>query len=84
MFSDLSMEKDLAMYQFELGASVFSNRGDAIYSSILRASKMIIHGPTRCQVLILLNAPTTEVIMANTGSVVEFCNRGLVKSVYKA
>jgi len=45
---------------------------------------MIIHGPTRCQVLILLNAPTTEVIMANTGSVVEFCNRGLVKSVYKA
>jgi len=41
---------------------------------------MTTHRPTRYQVLIPLNAPITEIVMANAGSVVESCNRGLVEA----
>jgi len=40
---------------------------------------MTTHGPIRCQMLILLNTSTAEVVMANADSAVEFCNRGLVE-----
>jgi len=39
---------------------------------------MIIHGPTRHQVLIPLDAPTSEVVVANAAAAVESCSRGLV------
>ena len=53
---------------------------------------MTTHGPTRHQVLILLDSPTSEIVVANAASVVESCNRGLVdahsklrvESVHKA
>jgi len=46
---------------------------------------MMTHRPTRCQVLISLNASTTEVIVVNAATVVESCNSKLrVESVYKA
>jgi len=41
---------------------------------------MTTHGPTRYQVLIPLNTPTAEVIMANTATAVESCNKGLVEA----
>jgi len=41
---------------------------------------MMIYRPIRHQVLISLNAPTAEVIMANAGTIVEFYNRGLVEA----
>jgi len=92
MFPDLSMEKALAIYQSSFGASISPNRGGATHPGASRAPKIITHGCTRCQVLIPLNAPTAEIIVANTTMVVESCNRGLieahsklrVKSVYKA
>ena len=79
IFLDLSIEKVLAMHQSEFGTSA-SNRGGAIYFSALKASKIMIHRPIRHQVLIPFNASTTEVIIANAGTTVEFCNRGLVEA----
>jgi len=80
MFPDLPMEKVLAMYQSGFGASASPNRGDAVSSGVSRTPKMTMYGPTRHQVLILLNTPTVEVIMANATTAVEFCNRGLVET----
>jgi len=40
----------------------------------------MIHRPIRHQVLIPFNASTTEVIIANAGTTVESCNRGLVEA----
>jgi len=92
MFLDLAMEKVLAMHQLGFGASAFSNREGTACPSASRAPKMTTHRPTRHQVLILLDAPTAEIIVANAAIAVESCNRGLVKahsklrvkSVYKA
>jgi len=80
------------MYQSGFGASTSLNRGDAVYSGASRAPKMTTYGPTRCQVLILLDALTTEVIVANAAPTVKSCNKSLVeaysklrvKSVHKA
>jgi len=44
---------------------------------------MMIYRPIRHQVLISLNAPTAEVIMANASTTVKFCNRGLVEAYSK-
>jgi len=74
------MEKVLAMHQSGFGASASPNRGGAVHSSASRAPKMTTHGPTRHQVLIPLNTPTTEVIVANAATAVESCNRGLVEA----
>ena len=63
MFSDLPMEKVLAMHQSGFGASVSPNRGGAVYSGASRAPKMTTHGPTRRQVLIPLDTPTAEVVV---------------------
>ena len=80
MFPDLPMEKVLAMHQSGFGASASPNRGDAVHSGASRASKMTTHGPTRHQVLIPLDTPTTEVVVANAVTAVESCNRGLVEA----
>jgi len=44
---------------------------------------MTTHRPTRCQVLIPLNASTTEVVVVNTSTTAEFCNRSLVEAYSK-
>jgi len=41
---------------------------------------MTTHGPTRHQVLIPLDIPTVEVVVANAATAVESCNRGLVEA----
>jgi len=68
----------------DLGASTFSNSRGAVYSGTSRVSKITTYGPTRYQVLIPLDIPTVEVIVANIGSVIESCDRSLAKSVHKA
>jgi len=80
MFPNLPMEKVLAMHQSGFGASASPNRGGAVHPGASRAPKMTTHGPTRCQVLIPLDTPTAEVIVANAATTVEFCNRGLVEA----
>jgi len=80
MFPNLPMEKVLAMYQSGFGTSAPSSKGGASYSSALRAPKMTTHGPTRRQVLIPLNAPSAEIVVANAAMAVESCNRGLVEA----
>jgi len=80
MFPDLPMEKILAMYQSSFGASASPNRGDAVHSSASRTLKMTTHRPTRHQVLIPLDTPIAEVIVANAATAVEFSNRGLVEA----
>ena len=83
MFLDLPIEKVLAIYQSGFGTSASSNREGAVYFSTSRVSKMMIYRPIRHQVLISLNAPTAEVIMANASTTVKFCNRGLVEAYSK-
>jgi len=80
MFPNLPMEKVLAMHQSGFGASASPNRGGAVHSGASRVPKMTTHGPTRCQVLIPLDTPTAEVIIANAATAVESCNRGLVEA----
>jgi len=80
MFPDLPIEKVLAMHQFGFGASAFLNRRGAVHPSASRAPKITTHGPTRRQVLIPLDTPTAEVVVANATTAVEFCNRGLVEA----
>ena len=80
MFPNLPMEKVLAMHQSGFGASTSPNREGAVYPGASRAPKMTTHGPTRCQVLIPLNTPTAEVVMANAATTVESCNKVLVKA----
>ena len=74
------MEKVLAMHRSGFGASASPNKGGAVHSGALRAPKMTTHGPTRRQVLIPLDTPTAEVVVANAATAVEFCNRGLVEA----
>jgi len=74
------MEKVLAMHQSGFGTSASPNRGGAVHSGASRAPKMTTHGPTRCQVLIPLDTPTAEVVVANAATAVESCNRGLVEA----
>ena len=74
------MEKILAMYQSSFGASASPNREDAVHSSASRTLKMTTHRPTRHQVLIPLDTPIAEVIVANAATAVEFSNRGLVEA----
>ena len=45
--------------------------------------KMTTQGPIRHQVLILLAPATTEMVVANAASIVEFCNKGLVSACSK-
>ena len=74
------MKKVLTMYQSGFDASISPNRGGTVHSSTSRAPKMTTHGPTRRQVLILLDTPTAEVVVANAATTVESCNRGLVEA----
>jgi len=80
MFPDLPMEKVLAIHQSGFGASASPNRGGAVSSGASRAPKITTHGPTRHQVLILLDTSTAEVVVANAATAVESCNRGLVEA----
>ena len=53
------------------------------FSFDTRVLKMTTHGPTRWQVLILLDSSTWEIIVANAASAVEFCNKDLVEASSK-
>jgi len=70
------------MYQASL-CSVGASQGSVSYLSTSRILKMMTHRPTKWQVLIPLDSSTTEIIVANTASAVEFCNKGLVKACSK-
>jgi len=83
MFPDLPMEKILAMHQSGFGASASPNRRGAVHSGASRAPKMTTHRPTRCQVLIPLDTPTAEVVVANAATAVESYNKGLVEAHFK-
>jgi len=74
------MQKVLTMHQSGFGASTSPNRGDAVHSGASRAPKMTTHRPTRRQVLIPLDTPIAEVVVANTATAVESYNRGLVEA----
>jgi len=74
------MKKVLAMHQSGFGTSASPNRGGTVYSSASRAPKITTHRPTRRQVLIPLNTPTAEVVVANAATTVESSNRGLVEA----
>jgi len=78
MFPDLPLEKVLAMYQSGFGVGAAPSKEGATHPSASRAPKMTTHGPTRHQVLIPLDSPTSEIIVANAALAVESCNRGLV------
>jgi len=80
MFPDLPMEKVLAMHQSGFGVSASPNRGGAVHPGVSRAPKITTHGLMRRQVLISLDTPTAEVVVANAATAVEFCNRGLVEA----
>jgi len=41
---------------------------------------MTTQGPTRCQVLVLLDSAAAELIVANIASAVQSCNKGLVEA----
>jgi len=81
MFPDLPIEKVLAMHQSSFGASASPNRGGAVSSGASRAPKMTTHGPTRCQVLIPLNTPTAEVVVANAATAVVIRTWAVVTAV---
>ena len=49
-------------------------------SSTSRVLKIMIYKPTRQQILIPLNSFTTDIIVANATSTVEFCSKDLVKA----
>jgi len=44
---------------------------------------LITHRPTKQQVLILLNSPTIEIIVANITLAVDFHNKSLVETCFK-
>jgi len=76
MFSYFPIEKVLAMHQSGFGTSASLNREGVVHPGASRAPKMTTYGPTRRQVLI----PPAKVVVANTATAVESCNRGLVEA----
>ena len=79
----LGGKRSSSMHQSGFGASASPNRGGAVSSGASRVPKMTTHGPTRYQVLIPLDTPTAEVVVANAATAVESCNRGLVEAYSK-
>ena len=90
-FPNLPQATIISMHQTSLGVARASQKSSSC-PIVSRTLKMMTQGPTRHQVLILLTPATAEMVVANTVSVVEFCNKGLVsacsklrfESVYKA
>jgi len=78
-FPDLSQATIISMYQASLGVAKASQRSPS-YPAVSRTLKMTTQRPTRCQVLIPLAPAAAEVVVANTASAVEFCNKGLVNT----
>jgi len=74
------MEKVLAMHQSGFGVSASPNRGGAVHFGASQVPKITTHRSMRRQVLIPLDTPTVEVVMANATTAVESCNRGLVEA----
>ena len=70
------------MYQTSLG-NTDTSQESASCPSTSRVLKIITYKPTRQQVLILLDFPTTRIIMANAALAVESCTKGLVEAYSK-
>lgn len=89
-FASFSSYKDfLHLSQLK---KTFSNFLQAIIISIYQASlgsvdtrvlKITTHRSIKCQVLISLDSPTTEIIKANTAFIVEFYHKGLIEAYFK-
>ena len=78
-FPNLSQATIISMYQANLGVARASQESPS-YPAVSRTYKMTTQRPTRHQVLILLAPATAEMVVANTASAVEFCNKGLVSA----
>ena len=68
------------MHQSGFGVSASPNRGGAVHFGASQVPKITTHRSMRRQVLIPLDTPTVEVVMANATTAVESCNRGLVEA----
>jgi len=90
-FPNLPQATIISMHQASLDVARASQRSPS-HPTVPRTLKIIIQGPTRCQVLILLTPVAAEMMVANVTSAVESCNKSLVsvrsklrvESVYKA
>jgi len=79
------------MHQASLGGANAS-QGSSSHPSISRTLEITTQGPTRHQVLVPLDSAAIKLIVINTASAVQSCNKGLVEacsklrveSVYKA
>ena len=67
------------MHQASLGVARAS-QGSPSRPAVSRILKMTTQGPTRCQILIPLTPAAAEMVVANTASAVEFCNKNLVSA----
>ena len=70
------------IYQASLGG-VNASQGSSSHPGVSRTLKMTTQGPTRCQVLVLLDSAAAELIVANIASAVQSCNKGLVEACSK-
>jgi len=78
-FPNLPQTTIIFMHQASLGVTKASQGGSS-RPAVSRTLKMTIQGPTRCQVLILLDPAAIETVVANAASVVLSCNKDLVEA----
>ena len=81
-FPNLPQATIISMHQASLGG-VNASQESSSCSGVSRTLKMTTQGPTRHQVLIPLDSATAELIVANTASAVQSCNKSLVEAHFK-
>jgi len=77
MLSNPSHATIISMYQASLGIASTSQES-AKCPSISRVLEIMIYKLTKWKILIPLNSFTTDIIVANAASAVEFCSKSLV------
>ena len=82
VFSNLPQATIISMHQASLGGANAS-QGSSSRPSVSRTLKMTTQGPTRCQVLVPLDSAAAELIVTNTASVVQSCNKSFVEACSK-
>ena len=78
-FPNLSQDTIISMHQTSLGGANAS-QGSSSCPGVSRTLKMTTQGPTRRQVLVLLDSAAAELIVANAASAVQSYNKGLVNA----
>ena len=78
-FPNLPQATIISMHQASLGGANAS-QGSSSCPTVSRTLKMTTQGPTRHQVLVPLDSAAAELIVANTASAVQSCNKGLVEA----